>query len=159
MTEVKIPEGTEASFFIRTIDILLQIDDHLKNSIELDHFNQCRDFFKALFISQNFMKKLSQNIGKTRHLLFSSESEHNITLKLTMAVLMKNFESIGQTIRDAVVEINKLEFDDNYDYHQEYDIPGKLECMKEKLKEGDNTNLTVIATKVFTCLFSGKDDN
>ena len=155
LNDIKIPSESNASFIIKTIDVVLQIDSKLKTHKELERLGKCSSFIRNLLTSQQFGRKLSQNLQKTKDIFISADKGY--ASELGISVLFKDFKAIGKTLRNIATEVNQFEIDDNFDYNQNYDLKEKMKCIKERVGT-HNKSINELFLEAIGCFTSEKQN-
>lgn len=126
-------QDADSSKFLQSMDTLLALDKLLLNRPDFVQLCQkeLRNYFEWLFNERVrlFFIKLLQNLNALKKMFM--DPQKNIYLKLMLSLMMQQYEGVGLILRELVLEIDKMEIKEGFDYAGEYQLEQKFQCLTQ----------------------------
>ncbi len=158
-TNVVYPTNSTAPSYIKAFDTLLQFDEQFQDRTKIEYLKECSELINNLFVNDKIVEKLLQNTDKAKHLVTGENSKRGFQIMFNY--FLKDFEKIGQAVREAVEEVREFELQDNFNYSEEFNAQERLSHLKEfvlnrlDIKNDTELNATVVGQQIIK-YFSNK---
>lgn len=158
-SNVAYPVNSTAPSYIKAFDTLLQFDEQFQDRTKIEYLKECSELINDLFVNDKIVEKLLQNTDKAKHLVTGPNSKRGF--QIVFNYFLKDFEKIGQALRESIEEIREFELREDFNYAEEFQAKERLSHLKEfvlnklDIKNGTEVNATLVGQQIIK-YFSNK---
>jgi hypothetical protein len=151
-SNVVYPTNSTAPSYIKAIDTLLQFDEQFQDRTKIEYLRECSDLINQLFVNDKIIEKLIQNTDRAKHLVTGPNSKRGF--QIVFNYFMKDFEKIGQAVRDSIDEIREFELKENFNYAEEFQAKERMAHLKDfvlgklEINNGTEVNATLVGQQL-----------